>query len=294
MAFRPPSFSSIAAFEAAARHGSFTAAARELNLTQSAVSHAIKGLEARCGGRLFDRRGRGVALTAAGRRLAGKVRLSMALLGDAFDDRSRQAPELLRIATLASFAGRILLPLLADMKQAWPDLRLEILCGDALADIDSGEADLAIRFGPGGWAGLHAVRLANEWLFPVASPSYRNGDLPSMPEELAACDLISHPESAWRLWLERSGIDSDAIAPALTVNDAVLILEAAKAGLGIALARATLVETDLKAGSLVRLFDRKVPAEYSYWCVWNPSSPKRASIERFVDLLTDRVQAHLG
>lgn len=294
MAFRPPSLTSVAAFEAAARHGSFTAAARELNLTQSAVSHAIKGLETRCGGALFDRRGRGVTLTAAGRQLASKVRLSMALLGDAFGNEGRESRELLRITTLASFAGRILLPLLPGIQQAWPHHRLEIICGDALADINEGEADLGIRFGPGGWARLQSVRLADEWLFPVASPAYRNGNLPSLPEDLAGCDLISHPDSAWRLWLEPLGIDTEAIVPALTINDAVLLLEAAKAGLGVALARAALVEADLRSGKLVRLFEQKVPAEYSYWCVWNAGSPKRASIESFVNLLTQAIQAHLG
>src|SRR5688572_7861780 len=110
MASRPPSLRAIAAFEAAARHQSFSRAAEELNLTHGAISHAIKGLEERLGTRLFERRARGVALTDAGRELSEKVRLSVGLLGEAFEARPWIERSDLVVSVLPNFAQRFVVP----------------------------------------------------------------------------------------------------------------------------------------------------------------------------------------
>jgi len=291
MPVRPPSLRSIAAFEAAARHASFTKAAEELNLTTGAISHAIKALEHRLDQQLFDRGGRTIALTPAGQRLAARVRLSLGLLADAFDTAAARGRDRLIISTISSVAHKLLLPALADLQQAVPGTVLDIRSSSALADLER-DADLAIRFGPGRWRGLQARHLCDELLFPVASPSYRNGQLPAVLDDLGACRLIHHPESNWRLWLDPSELDLLGSSDAIHIDDSMLAVEAAAAGHGIALARGRVAEADLRSGRLIRLFDRSVPAEYNYWAVWSGASPKQQPIAAFVEAVTPLFMSH--
>lgn len=284
MPARPPSLRAIAAFEAAARHQSFAEAARELNLTTSAISHAVKGLETRLGARLFDRAGRRVTLTPEGQTLAVRVRLSLSLLGDAFDTSPWLRRDRLVMSTLSSIAGR-LAPMLTDFRKRFPDVELDLRCGAQLADLVADDVDVAIRFGPGGWSGLQARHLGDERLFPVASPGYRGGDLPRSVEALRDCTLIRHPESTWRLWLHPLGHDPNDFPSSLTIDDLGVALDLARQGGGVALARSWLVREDLKAGRLVRLFDHEVSAEYSYWAVWGGGSARRELIASVVDWL---------
>ncbi len=286
MPARPPSLRSITAFEAAARHQSFTKAAAELNLTTGAVSHAIRALETRLDRRLFHRSGRRVSLSADGQALASRIRLSIALLDDVFDLAPWLRRDRLVVTTLSSIAQRILLPALPGLNRAMPEVSFDLRCSSVLAEFD-GDVDVAIRFGPGGWHGLEARHLANERLFPVASPQYRNGALPRTPEDLAGCDLIRHADSNWQLWLNPVGLNARDLRAPLEIDDASVVLDAAAAGLGIALARARLVQPDLDSGRLVRLFDPDVEAEYSYWAVWSGSSPKRDLIRAFVALMKE-------
>lgn len=281
---------SIAAFEAAARHQSFTRAAAELNLTTGAVSHAVKTLETRLGRTLFERSERRVSLTPEGQSLVARVRLSLALLGDAFDVAPWLSQDLLVVSTLPSVAEKILIPALADFRNKVPAVTLDLRCSSILADLEN-EIDVAIRFGSGVWSGVQSRYLAEERLFPVASPSYRDGNLPRTPEDLRGCELIRHPESSWRLWLEPVGLTLKELPSPLLLDDAALVIEAAARGLGIALARSHLVQADLQSGRLVRLFEHDVAAEYSYWAVWSGSSPKQRLIGAFVDWARERLQA---
>ena len=286
MPARPPSLRSITAFEAAARHQSFSRAAAELNLTTGAVSHAIRALETRLDCALFHRSGRRVSLTAGGQALASRVRLSVALLDDVFDLTPWLRRDRLVVTSLSSIVQRILLPALADLKSAMPDVTFDLRCSSILADL-GGEVDLAIRFGPGGWHGLETRHLAGERLFPVASPHYRGGALPQTLDDLSGCELIRHSDSNWQLWLNHVGLNFKDLRSTLAIDDASIVLDAAAAGHGIALARARLVQPDLDSGRLVRLFDHDVEAEYSYWAVWSGSSPKRELIRSFVDWMTE-------
>src|SRR6185369_13382228 len=143
MAVRPPSLRSIAALEAAARHQSFTKAAAELNLTPGAISHAIRALEQRVGSELFVRSGRRVALTEAGQVLVTRVRLSVSLLGDAFDLSRGSRAERLVISTLPSIASKILIPAFAEVERVVPDTWFELQCSNSLATFH-GDADVAV------------------------------------------------------------------------------------------------------------------------------------------------------
>jgi LysR family glycine cleavage system transcriptional activator len=283
---RPPSLRSIAAFEAAARHASFTKAADELNLTPGAISHAIKALEERLGQRLFDRTGRAVALTAAGLTLAAKVRVSLGLLSDAFETMPWRSLDRLVISTTGSIAQKILLPNLDRLQGACSGARLDIRTPDALADFDEG-IDVAIRFGPGGWRGLQSRPLARERLFPVVSPDYRDRDWPRTQAELGDHLVIHHSESGWRLWLDPAQPGPTGSGGSLHLDNHLLVIEAAAAGHGVALVRERIAADDLRSGRLIRILDRSVPAEYSYWAVWSASSPKLPLIGAFVDVIQD-------
>jgi len=281
---RPPSLRAIAAFEAAARHQSFTRAAQELNLTHGAISHAIRGLEERLGDRLFERRARGVVLTETGRILAGTVRLSVEMLSEAFEPRPWLQRSHLRISLLAPFAARILVPRLAAFRAAHPDITLELRMTDTLADIGAGKTDIGVRYGPGRWAGLNAFRVADEELFPVVSPHWSR-PLPQSPAEMRDEELIRHPDFPWKLWFAAAGVHRPEPNAPLTIDDSALLLEAAADGHGIALARSRLVEADLRSGRLVRLFETAMAAPYAYWMVWDPVSEKLEAIGRFRDWL---------
>lgn len=290
---RPPSLRAIAAFEAAARHQSFAKAADELNLTHGAISHAIRSLEDRLGSELFDRQGRGVALTEPGRVLAGRVRLGIGLLSDAFETKPWVERSKLVVSVLPGFATRFLIPRLDRFRKRHPQIELDIRANWSLAPVGEREIDVGLRYGPGGWAGLSAVKLMEETIFPVVSPDYPRS-LPGTPGELLRHDLISHPELSWRVWFAAAGIETPEPRSAITVDDSVLMLDLVSRGVGIALGRSLISLADIESGRLQRLFDVEVKADYSYWMVWNPVSPKLANIELFRAWLTDELADYAG
>jgi LysR family glycine cleavage system transcriptional activator len=279
---RPPSLRAIAAFEAAARHESFTKAADELNLTQSAISHAIRSLELRLGVDLFDRFGRTVALTEAGRAFVSRLRLSLNLISEAFEQPHRLGRTRLVVAASAGLAERVLAARLPAFLRNHPDRELELRTVIGAAEVTAGEADVAILYGAGACAGLTQRRLAGEALFPVTAPGH---DLPRRPEELARLPLIHQPEHPWRLWLEQVGLPDLPTAAALTADSQVAAIELARSGAGVALARGLLVRDDLRAGRLVRLFEAEAALREDYAAVWNPASSRADLIRPFVDWL---------
>lgn len=290
---RPPSLRAIAAFEAAARHQSFAKAADELNLTHGAISHAIRSLEDRLGSELFDRQGRGVSLTEPGRVLAGRVRLGIGLLSDAFETRPWVERTKLVVSVLPGFATRILIPRLDRFRKRHPQIELDIRANWSLAPVGEREIDVGLRYGPGGWAGLSAIKLMDEVLFPVVSPDYPRS-LPATPAELLRHDLISHPELSWRVWFAAAGIETPEPRSSVIIDDSVLMLDLVSRGAGIALGRSLISFADIESGRLQRLFDVDVKADYSYWMVWNPVSPKLANIELFRAWLSDELADYVG
>jgi LysR family transcriptional regulator, glycine cleavage system transcriptional activator len=282
---RPPSLTSISAFEAAARHQNFGKAADELNLTHGAVSHAVRSLEGRLRQPLFERRGRGVVLTEAGRIFAGRIRLGISLLSEAFETKPWLQRSRLVLSVLPALATRFLVPRLQRFREAHPEIALELRANWNLVPVEDGDVDIGLRYGPGGWAGFSAVRLAGEYLFPVISPRYGH-PWPAAPEEMPSHELIGHVEFPWGPWLAAAGLDLPEPKCGFTLDDSLLALDAAASGAGIALARSLLAEFDLRSGRLIRLFDIQIPSNYAYWMVWNPVSPKMETIEIFRTWLT--------
>lgn len=291
---RLPSLDSLRVFEAAARHLSLTKASAELHVTQSAVSHRIQALEAELGRQLFRRYTRRLELTPDGASLAQGLargiaeisRALMALEGAAADN-------VITATVLPSFATRWLVPRLPRLRQLHPEIEVRIAAEEALTDLRSGRADVAVRFGTGRYPGLHVTRLMGDTVFPVCSPRLLEEQGPvATPQDLRRFtllhdDVAEHDQSAtgWRSWLRHFGIADVPVDEGLRFNQAVLALEAAASGMGIAMARRSLVAGDFEAGRLVRALPLEAPAAYAYYLVCLPEDADRPALSRFRDWL---------
>jgi LysR family glycine cleavage system transcriptional activator len=291
-----PPTPTLRAFEAAARHHTFTAAASELNVTQSAVSHQIQYLEAFWGMRLFER-GKSLRLTAAGDALAPIIRQFLVSLDATLTDlRLRRERTPLRISLTQSFASRWLLPRLPDFEASHPDLQLCIdETTDRLIDFGPKDADVAIRYGTGQYGGLHTEQLLREYLFPVASPSFlAKFGTPDIPADLLRYPLLFRGGSdlipKWQAWFERAGVNV-SLAPSGTLYpDANMTIEAALAGYGVALVRSAHVETELKGGKLTRLLNVRYPSPLAYYFVCPKGREQLPAISSFRQWIVQMAQ----
>ena len=284
-----PSLNGLRAFEAAARHLSFTQAAEELNVTQTAVSHQIRTLEERLGLKLFDRRGRAVQLTKAARKYLPSVHSAFDELYDATERLMRRDGEAtLTVSTLTTFAAKWLVPRLGGFQDLHPDVSIRITTSTASVDFDRDDIDVAIRYGRGDWPGLRVDRLIGEDIFPVCSPKLLEG-----PHSLARpADLSSHTllhavgfREDWQVWLTAAQVDGVDLSSGLKFDLIVNALQAAIDGLGVALGRTALVEADLAAGRLVAPFDISLPIEAAYYIVAPERTADRAKIKAFREWL---------
>ncbi|NGY05120.1 transcriptional regulator GcvA [Solimonas terrae] len=292
MAIRLPPLASLQAFEAAMRHRSYTRAARELALTHGAISHHIATLEERLGVRLFEREGRQMMPTEHGRILVVKVRQALGLLERSFAHATPTEHRTLNLSVLPSLASRWLVPRLGGFNARHPQIDLCLDVRAELADLAAGDADAAIRFGAGGWPDVQQVRLMGDELFCVCAPAYNNGALPTSPAELAGHTLLRNPWLPWEPWLHAANLDFREPKRGPVFTDSAVLLDAAAAGLGIALARRTLVEGDLQSGRLQRLFDLSVTDPSSYFFVWRADHPRLDALFALRDWLLEQNQAH--
>ncbi|HEX7946585.1 MAG TPA: LysR family transcriptional regulator [Phenylobacterium sp.] len=282
MPFRPPSFSTVVAFEAAARYESFARAAVELNLTQSAISHAIRALESRVGEQLFERRGRRVALTPGGAHLAQRIRAGLALLAGAFGDAETPDDDAERVVIGAplEFVSQVLMPRLsASTLLDRCEVRTTLLPG-ALID---GAADLVVARGPVAWPALAHRLLAKDSVFPVAAP--RLAGTAGFPD-LHGLPLIENVTHPWRLWLAQVRWPGEPAGVGLVVDDWRMAMEAAKAGAGVCLALSSLARSDLASGRLIRVGSAELTLDEGYHLLWNPRAPRRAAVMSVIELVT--------
>lgn len=284
---RLPSLNALKAFEAAARSESFTRAAEELNVTQGAVSHQVKALEATLGIRLFNRERQRLSMTQAGHDYLAVVRdaLDRIALGT---ERllQRQSAGVLTVSTSPDFAAKWLVYRLGRFSESHPEIDLRVSASAHQVDFAREDVDLAIRHGDGNWAGLEAVRLCAERLFPVCSPKLVAGRNPIGK----ASDLLKFPLlrlndwSTWSRWFEAAGV-SDPVAYGPTLNRASMLIDAAVDGQGIALARTALAAFDLINGRLVRPIDVSLRMSNTYWIVCPKAAARVPKIARFRDWL---------
>ncbi|AWJ94615.1 LysR family transcriptional regulator (plasmid) [Azospirillum baldaniorum] len=253
-----PSMSALSAFEAAARTGSFTAAAQELALTQGAVSRQIKALEDQLGVPLFVRRDQRVALTPAGESYAAEVREALHRVGAA-TLRVMTAPQggVLKLAVLPTFGTRWLVPRLPAFQAAHPQVIIHFMTKMEPFDFRSEDLDAAIHFGAADWPGAVCERLMEEEVLPLCAPSFLEAHPIRTAPDLVALPLLhttSRPE-AWRDWFAAQGIERHEGA-GMFFEQFSTTAQAAITGLGVALLPTLLVQAEMRDGALVPALDR--------------------------------------
>jgi LysR family glycine cleavage system transcriptional activator len=285
---RLPPLNALKAFEAAARHESFTRAAEELCVTQGAVSHQVKALEAELGVKLFNRERQRLIITGAGRDYLAVVRDALDRIAVGTERLvQRQSSGVLTVSTSPDFAAKWLVHRLGRFAEAYPEVDLRVSATMHHVDFAREDVDLAVRHGDGNWPGNDVIRLSPEQLFAVCSPKLLAGR-----HRLAkASDVLKFPllhlddRKAWAKWLEVAGFADAELSQGPVLNRASMIIDAAVDGQGIALARTTLAAWDLINGRLVRPFSDTLPLSKTYWIVCPKATSTLPKITMFRDWL---------
>jgi LysR family glycine cleavage system transcriptional activator len=266
---RLPSLNALKAFEAAARHGSFTKAADELSVTQGAVSHQVKALDLEVVRDAFDR------LAVGTNRLL-----------------QLQKSGVLTVTTSPNFASKWLIHRLGNFSDAHPEIDLRVSATRAHIDFAREDFDLAIRHGDGEWPGLYVTRLYAEELFPVCSPKFLRGrGALRSPADLRHHTLLHATDRRdWAKWLEAAGATEVDVGRGPVFSERSMGIDAAVDGQGIALARSALAAWDLRAGRLARPFTLGLKVPYAYWIVCPKSTADLPKISTFRDWLLGEAQ----
>jgi LysR family glycine cleavage system transcriptional activator len=264
-----PDIVTLQAFECAARHGNFTRAAEELNLTQSAISRQIRDLEAQTGMQLFERIRRRVVLSQAGRKFLPDVQRllqqSEQLMVRAVA--SGESGSALSIASLPTFGSRWLMPRLNKFIESHPDTVITVASRSHPFDFDEEGFDLAIHYGQPVWAHGTCTFLCNEVILPVASPSLLAKATITNPTDLQTMPLLhltTRPK-LWSEWFEMSKVTADNVFRGNRFDQFSMVIEAAASGMGIALLPRYLIEAELASGRLQVLFDLPLTTDNSYY-----------------------------
>lgn len=265
-----PSLPLLCAFEAAARTGSVTAAGRELDLTQGAVSRQIRALEEQLKVTLFHRENQKFRLTAAGEVYAREIREALRKISAAsLNLRALPFGGTLSLAVLPSFGARWLAGRLPRFHALHPELRLHLFTRPARFDFGQEAIDAAIHFGAPDWPGAELQRLRGEVLVPACAPALRAAHGFAEPADLLRAPLLhqtSRPD-AWECWFEANGVEAGTIHGML-FDQFLTAAEAAVAGLGLALLPEFLFATDLAAGRLVPAVPARVESAGAYYLAW--------------------------
>ncbi|MEO1903287.1 MAG: LysR substrate-binding domain-containing protein [Alcanivorax sp.] len=263
-----PPLNALRAFEVSGRRLSFRAAAEELGVTQGAVAQQVRALEEHLGQALFQRLSRGLALTPSGAAYLTDVTRAFDTLGDA-TGRLLERPDTVTISVTPTFAAKLLIPRLAELNAALPDVELRTVATEALSDFERDQVDIAVRLTrPPFPSGLDAKLLFHQELVAVASPHLIKAlPLPLSSEALRALPLLHDAQDHWPVFL-----GTDRTLPGAAFNQTTLALDAALAGQGVALACRAFVAGDLEAGRLVQVTDKTVIKEPSYFLVRKRSS----------------------
>src|SRR6187455_3520042 len=297
---RLPSLDLLRGFEAAARQMSFTRAAAELHVTQSAVSRQIKTLEDHLGIRLFTRLNRALKLTAEGEALFGTAQSVMRQLEEATARLSARGDDrLLTVTTTVSFAALWLVPRLARFRKVRPGIDVRLAAGNELANLERDRIDVAIRFMEPRAAPAGALPLTGEEAFPVCSPALlRDRARPlKKPADLARHVMLHFDDPAgqwpwlsWNQWLDVFHLADMKPAGVAHYSHYDQLIQAAIEGEGVALGRTPLVERLLKSGALVAPFKDRVAATREYFIIVAPHAAARPQVQRFVAWLQQEIR----
>lgn len=283
-----PSHAILRSFECAARHESFTLAAEELHLTQSAISRQVKELEQAIGTDLFRRSGRRVVLTEAGQSLASELAIDLENIRQtmlrAITSGERGAS--LRIAVLPTFASRWLIPRLQSFTDQWPDVTVNLATKLKSFDMEKERFDIAIHFGTDDWPDTKMVRLFEEEMIVVCAPEFQtryNLTDTSQLESLPLLHLETRP-TAWSDWFSKVGMDDKQAYSGKQFDQFSMLIAGALASLGVALLPKYLIESELAAGRLVRLAKTSLITNNSYFIVTTAGSnrPHVAAFSKWI------------
>lgn len=277
---RLPSLNALRAFEAAARHMSFARAAEELHVTPGAISQQVRQLEDSLGHRLFLRQNNSLSITYAGKALLPQVREAFHSLIEATDlVRTRNFENILKISAPPTFSIKWLRPRLTHFQNLHPDLEIRLTASKQLADFNKEDLDVAIRYGRGSYAGLASEKIMTEDIFPVCSPALIQRSLKLRKTADLKHHILLHAEHSasdetapnWSKWLRLVCPETLEIINAgkgMFYTPALLAIDAAIAGEGIALAKGKWVQDDLSAGRLVQPFEDILHSEFNYYLVY--------------------------
>lgn len=297
-----PPLDLLRGFESAARHLSFTKAAAELFLTQSAVSRQIQALESFIGVPLFERRHKALALTEAGQAYYRTVAPILEQLRDATRRvREARTGHVLTVTTTVSFASLWLVPRLARFRRDHPGVDVRITATPDVVDLERAGIDVAIRDMAVNRAPPGAIYLVGEHLAPVCSPAYareakRSGHALKRPEDLRHHVLLTYHDAArrapwlsWAAWLEAMGVDDFAPTSSLSFDQYDQVIQAALLGQGVALGRMTLVAQYIRKKQLVALFGRQQQLARGYHAIYARDAGERPEARAFVAWLRDEM-----
>ncbi len=274
-----PPLHTLPAFDAVARLGSFQAAADALHLTPSAISHRIKQLEMHLGQPLFERRHRAVALTATGRRYLAVVRDSLLRLDEASATLRAPTRERVRLSAAPALGSTWLVGRVAAYQQQHPDIEFTLATATGLGPLLNGEAEIGLRYGEEEWPGLLAWKLFEERIFPVCAPCL--AEQLRTAADLDSLRLLRHPLLSWQRWFAAAGLHRPEPTSGPMYEDALLMLEGAAAGHGVALMAATVAQPYLETGRLARPFEADCP-DRSFYVVAPPAAQDKPAVIGFI------------
>lgn len=287
-----PSHSTLRSFECAARHQSFTLAAEELNLTQSAVSRQVKDLEDMIGVALFRRAGRRVILTEAGQKLAFEIAIDLenihqTIMRAVCAGRQGMA---LRVAVLPGFASRWLIPKLPDFEAKHPDINLSLSTRLEPFDLEREHFDLAVHFGQEDWPDVDLRKLSDEKMVPVASPEFVTRHQVTAIEHLAKRPLLHMATRplVWRNFFQLVDVQTEGGLSGKYFDQFSMVISAAIASLGAALIPAYLIEKELEDGRLIQLSDVTITTQNSYYLV-APRNRHNQAAEAFANWMISSI-----
>ncbi len=301
MPARLPPLNALRAFEASARHRSFSRAAEELNVTPAAISHQIKGLEEYLAAKLFRRAKRTLMLTPAGQSLLPGIRKGFSAFAEAMEEFGLyDETGMLTVAVTPSFAAKWLVHRIEHFNVAYPEVDIRMTTSMSLTDYSRDGVEIGVRYGRGNYEDLVTEHLLSTEITPVCSPRLLSGERPlKAPQDLENFTLLhddSHRHEEmypdWAMWLRATGATNVDPSHGLRFDTAGETQNAAVEGVGIALGRTTLVSDDIATGRLVRVFDLVLPSDFAYWIVYTETSIKRPKVRAFRDWLKSEGAAY--
>lgn len=295
---RIPPLAAIRVFEAASRHENFSRAAEELALTQAAVSYQMKILEERLGAALFVRKGRGMALTDLGRRIAPRVTGAFTMLGEAFAIAGTENDSVLSITAPRTFSTNWLSGRLGDFNVIRPDLSVRLHVSDEMVDLASSEFDVAIRGmpAPSASTGLVSHFLMRMPITPLASPSFLAAHPLRTPADLLTVARLSPDDDWWDLWFDSlADLDSNGRSrTGIRFESQVLDGHAAIAGHGVAIVSPPMFQSAVEAGLLVPPFEHFATYRNGFWLVYPEHKRNQTKVRALRDWLLDEVKRSAG